>query len=440
MNKRIFLPKLYILIWILFIFFMPFCGFAKGEPNIRVGILIRISSFTISSPTGFSVYDSHGLVLDTKDSYTVQFNSGGKGVSFLSFGSNWIKVVPHEGLLKVNKRIYRGYIEVYPSSQGGLDVVNILPLEAYLKGVIRMEISEKWPIDAIKAQAIIARTFALYNWNKHIKEGFNLCATTHCQLYGGVTHESPITNKAVDDTRGFILVYKGKPIDSVYHSASGGYTEDSEYVWGKYIPYLRGVKSNFEHPTKDINWTFAIDSDTLRRKLYSWYKKDIGDVYDIKIDTLSPHGRIYKLTVIGTMGTIKMKGTDFRFLLGVRNLKSTMFTIEKVRRKKKITVIEKIDEEPSLTEKFQQKEDWTLEELVTLLKEDMNQEEKETKIVKKEIEVDSNKTFFLFKGKGLGHGVGLSQWGAKALAEMGYNYKDILKYYYHNVKLIRLYK
>ncbi len=430
------------IIWIVMgIFFLSTPGLSKSEPQIRVGILLNVPSVTVFAPSGLSIYDTNGLLLKTKDSYKIQFRKIGTFITFLSYKTNKsLKIVPNKGFLRVKNREYRGYIEIHISTRGGLNIINILPLEDYLKGVIRMEISEKWPIAAIKAQVIIARTFALYNWNKHIKEGFNLCATTHCQLYGGVTHESPITNKAVDETRGIVLMYKRKIIDSVYHSASGGYTEDSEYVWGKYIPYLRGVKSDFEHPTKEINWTFTVDSEALRKKLYAWYKKDIGNVYDIHIDVLSPHKRVYKLSIIGDRGKISMKGTDFRYLLGVRNLKSTMFTVEKISGKKKVMVIEKIDEGPDITEELQQKEDWTLEELITLLKEDLKQKNKDQKIIRKEVEIDSKNSLFIFEGRGLGHGVGLSQWGAKALAEMGYNYKDILKYYYHNVKLVKLYK
>ncbi len=436
------MKKSYILFFIvfLFIFIISSFGFSKAEPIIRIGIKLNTRSVSIFSKSGFSIYDSHGLILATKDPNIFQFKFVNGAISFLSYRKNRVKVVPNGGIIKVGNRTYRGYIELYPSIKSGMNVVNVLPLEDYLKGVIRMEISEKWPVNAIKSQAIIARTFALYNWNKHKKEGFNLCATTHCQLYGGVTHESFITNRAVDETRGLILTYKGKPIDSVYHSASGGYTEDSEYVWGKYIPYLRAVKSDFEHPTKNIDWEFQIDGKTLGKKVYKWYKKDIGDVYDIVIDKLSPHGRIYKLSLLGRKGRISLKGTNFRFLVGVGKLKSTFFSIEKLSGKKKIMVIKRIDSDTSITQKFQEKDDWTMEELIALLKEDMNQKNKEVKIVKEEKEVDTGNAIFLFKGRGLGHGVGLSQWGAKALAEMGYNYKDILKYYYHNVKLVRLYR
>ncbi len=436
MKKTIML----LIVAFLFVFIFSSYGFSKAEPIIKIGIKLNTLSVFISSSSGFSIYDRDGIILTTQDPYVLQFRFINDFISFLSYKRKRIKIVPNKGFIKVGNRVYRGYIELFPSLRGGMDVINVLPLEDYLKGVIRMEISEKWPANAIKSQVIIARTFALYNWNKHKSEGFNLCATTHCQLYGGVTHESFITNKAVDDTRGLILTYKGKPIDSVYHSASGGYTEDSEYVWGKYIPYLRAVKSDFEHPTKDINWEFQIDGETLRKKVYKWYKKDIGNVYDIIIDKLSPHGRIYKLSLLGSKGKITLKGTNFRFLLGVGRLKSTFFKIEKLSGKKRVVIIKKIEDEPSITQKFQEKENWTMEELIALLKEDMNQEHKKTKIVKEEKEIDNGKNIFLFKGRGLGHGVGLSQWGAKALAEMGYNYKDILKYYYHNVKLIRLYR
>ncbi len=438
MNKK----TLRIFYFVLFcIFFVSSYAFSGGEPDIRVGIVLGAPLVNISSTGGFSIYDEKGLLIKTHNPLNVQFRREGQYIIFLKYKSQKIRIKPNDKFLKVGKRVYRGTLELYPSLRNnGIYVINILPLEDYLKGVIRMEISEKWPEEAIKAQAIIARTFALYNWNKHKKEGFNLCATTHCQLYGGVTHEVPLTNKIVSETRGLILTYKGKPIDSVYHSASGGYTEDSEYVWGKYIPYLRAVKSDFEHPSKAITWSFKIGAKNLRKRIYKWYKKDIGEIYDIRIDKRSPHGRIFKLSILGTHGKITLKGTDFRFLLGANNLKSTLFDVKKIGEKKKVTVIKKIDKTKPLSETLKEKDDWTMEELVNLLKNDLNKKDKDVEVIKEEVEIEGEPDIFIFSGRGLGHGVGLSQWGAKALSEMGYNYKKILYYYYHNVKLSRLYK
>lgn len=416
------------------------CAFSQSQPIIKVGIALHTPHISVSSSGGLLVTEGGKILFSNKTSSSLTFKVENGMLSFFSHYARRVRISSYKGYIKVGKRNYRGYIEIYPF-KNFLNVINVLPLEEYLKGVIRMEISEKWPINAIMAQAIIARTFALYNWNKHIKEGFNLCATTHCQLYGGVTHESTITNEVVEKTKGLIIVYKGKPIDSVYHSASGGYTESSEYVWGRYIPYLRAVKSDFEKPQKNIEWTFTITGDMLRKKIYSWYRKDIGEIYDIKIDKLSPHKRIFMLSVIGKKGKIKIKGTNFRFLLGTRNLKSTLFTINKLEEKRKVIVLEKVNEKVSLIDKFQQKEDWTLDELIDLLKEDLNDtDDKNIKIIKKELEVNDGETIFIFKGRGLGHGVGLSQWGAKALAERGYNYKDILNYYYQDTEVVRFYK
>jgi len=97
-----------------------------------------------------------------------------------------------------------------------------------------------------KSQAVAARTFAIFNVNKYIDKGYNISASTDSQAYGGVNHEDPLTNKAVDETRGVIITFEGKPINAVYHSDSGGYTEDSENVWGSFLPYLRSVESKFE--------------------------------------------------------------------------------------------------------------------------------------------------------------------------------------------------
>ena len=132
--------------------------------------------------------------------------------------------------------------------KAGLTVINRLLIDEYLYGVVPEEMPASWNIEALKAQAVAARTFALYDKldRKHTQEGFDVCVTTDCQVYGGMDSEAATTNKAIDATKGEVIVYLNQPICSVFHAASGGQTDDSINVWNVNVPYLRAVEDKEE--------------------------------------------------------------------------------------------------------------------------------------------------------------------------------------------------
>jgi len=144
-------------------------------------------------------------------------------------------VVVSDTYLQVNDKPYRGDL-IISSSVGGIQVVNELGLEDYLLGVVPQEMSPSWPLEALKAQAVAARTFTLKNMNKHHVDGFDLCDTSHCQVYGGVAAEHEATSIAVGDTAGLVLKYDGDLIDAYYHASSGGRTETGRCCLGTRPP------------------------------------------------------------------------------------------------------------------------------------------------------------------------------------------------------------
>jgi stage II sporulation protein D len=143
--------------------------------------------------------------------------------------------------VRYNERPYRGRIEVFTNLRGTLTVVNELGLEDYVRGVVANELSPGgYPaIEALKAQAIAARTYALKNRGQFMAQGFDLLPTTRSQVYRGLTSENPLSTRAVDETRGLIATYNGEPINALYTSTCGGRTEDSEKIFNEAIPYLR---------------------------------------------------------------------------------------------------------------------------------------------------------------------------------------------------------
>ncbi len=163
---------------------------------------------------------------------------------YFSFGTNYIKLKPKEKkcFLATKKRWYRGELIVYNIDKK-LVVINDVPIEEYLLGVVPSEMPSKWNFEAHKAQAIAARSYAIANLGKRKHSGYDLKDTPLDQAYGGASAETPQTTKAVMATKGIVLTYGGKVIPAYYHAASGGKTVSSGAVWARDLPYIKSVKA-----------------------------------------------------------------------------------------------------------------------------------------------------------------------------------------------------
>jgi stage II sporulation protein D len=437
---------------------------AEKQPILRVGIFLDQTEINIGGNGTFKIYNlkSNDLISEENNNI-LKLLPHNKGIEILKKGvfSGPIKIIP-VGNTKIvvvfdgQKYRYRGNIEIdIDKEHRKLNVINVIDIEEYLYGVLKKEISPSWPQEALKAQAVAARTFAIFNMNKYIDEGYNICASTNSQVYGGVNHEDPLTNKAVDETQGVIMVYKGKPINAVYHSDSGGYTEDSENVWGSFLPYLRSVKSIFEEKVTPPHhtWSYSINEKDLAEKLQKQGYK-INSIFSIESVKKSETGRTSELIFfVDDNKTFNIKANDFRNLIGTDLIRSTLFIIEAIGREPNIAediedkkeIEDKAEQKESIKEILEQKKDWTIKELLELMKKNkqqQQQEEEEQKedTVPKVISAKLNIPLtFLFSGSGNGHGVGMSQWGAYGMALQGSRYQDILKYYYQGIEIIKKY-
>ena len=432
----------------------------EKQPILRVGIFLNQAEVNIGGDGAFKIYNlkSNNLVSEETNKI-IKILPHDKGIEILGKGvySGPITIVP-VGNTKIivvfngQKYHYRGNIEIdFDKDHKKLNVVNIIGIEEYLYGVLKKEISPRWPAEALKTQAIAARTFAIFNMNKYIDEGYNICASTNSQAYGGVNHEDPLTNKAVDETRGVIMTYKGKPINAVYHSDSGGYTEDSENVWGSFLPYLRSVESKFEEKVSPPHhtWSYSISEKDLTEKLQK-QGYEVNSVVSIEAVNKSEAGRISELVFITDNNeVINMKANNFRSLIGADLIRSTLFSIKLIGKEINITkdtedkkeIEDKEEQRESTKEILEQKKDWTIKELLELMKKNKEEreKEKEAEVPKVEIVKSNTPLTFIFSGSGNGHGVGMSQWGAYGMALQGSGYQDILKYYYQGINITKKY-
>ena len=282
---------------------------------------------------------------------------------------------------------YRGRIKIIPSSWGsGVTVVNVVPMELYVQGVVPSEIVPSWRLDAIKAQAVAARTYAVFHKNGYRSSGYDVTDDTRSQVYKGASVETESTNRAVKETAGEVITYGGKPIDALFHSSGGGYTENSENVWGTSVPYLRGVKEYYiGNP-----WTKTVPLNSFLHAMNS-AGYNVGKLKGIKLSKLhigeAHHtadrgisGRVKTVELIGKNGTKTITGERLSSLYG---LDSTLF------------------------------------------------------------DLSVKGSSLVITGYGYGHGLGLSQWGAEEMAEKQGNgkdfYKTILTHYFTGTKIEKIY-
>lgn len=310
-----------------------------------------------------------------------------------------------EGTVLIGGTEYRGSARFLHTKQG-LTVINYVDLEDYLKGVVPGEMPASWHEEALKAQAICARNYAICNWNKYQQYGFNLDDTVQSQVYHGVKSEHPRSNKAVEDTKGIYLKYDNQYANTFFYSSSGGHTENSENVWSSKIPYLVGVEDPYDTSRE---WTVPYTPDEIKEKLQG-IGVNIGDIIDLEVVETSPSGRNINVNIVGTEGTHNLKKEGPRNLF---NLRSNLFTItKKGNEPEPILVVtatgleERIINQPILTS---------------------------TEIIPVDVGIP---TEYIFTGTGYGHGVGMSQYGAKGMAEAGYNYEQILKHYFTGTTVV----
>ncbi|MDE0146295.1 MAG: SpoIID/LytB domain-containing protein [Nitrospira sp.] len=254
-------------------------------------------------------------------------------------------------------------------------IVNVVDLEEYVAGVVSSEVNPGWHEELLRTQAVAARTYVLYKKLESAARPFDVYASVQDQVYTGRQKVNRAVLDAVNRTRGQVLTYEGRPIFAVYSSTTAGPTEDAMNVWAKDLPYLKGVACPFDRKSPWYEWRATIPFDVVETRL-----KEEG--YPIGwLATLTPYGmttagRVKDVRILHSRGELIITGQEFRRILGYAKVRSTRFSIERIDR------------------------------------------------------------HVVFAGKGAGHGVGLCQWGAKEMAELGYPYQSILRYYYPGTKIL----
>ena len=339
----------------------------QAATTLKVALQEDVKQITVGSSTTAVVKDGVGNSLGTiKGMKGFRAVSRNQKVHLGQWKGRSLWIDPQEdGYVWIGDRWYRGETQLIHDGSD-LTVINQVELEKYLYSVVGGEMPTSWPQEALKAQAVAARSYAMYKQKRSRNQLYDLYSTTASQVYKGVSSETPSTLEAVNSTKGQVLTYGGEVILAVFHSSSGGYTENVEDVWTRPLPYLRGVV-DYDQTAPVYQWQKVLSGREIGQRL-----GNMGTVRSLLPQGRTPQGRVTNLKVVSNRGTKTITGNEFRKAL---NLRSTLF------------------------------------------------------------QINDQGGQFIISGRGFGHGIGLSQWGAYYLATQGANYRQILGHYYQQVKL-----
>lgn len=379
----------------------------------------------------FSGVSSGQLITRTTGADDVYLLSGGKALLAYSSKTSDFFVAstnyPDSGVVTYGDKSFRGGIGANRSALNDMSVINYLVMDHYLYGILPKEMSGSWPIEALKAQAVVARNFAITNFNKHGDEGYDLCNTTDCQVYGGYSVEAVGSNLAVDESSGDLLYYNDELVVGFYHSNSGGRTASIEHVWSTEIPYLKSVEDPYSVGSPNTDWVVMMSPSEISSKLAD-KNYFIGKLNNISIEEVAEDGRVQVITFNGTKGIATLKKEEMRKVFGYVAFKSIWFDVLT----DEVLSVANNSNLSTSTVVVSRAKVYNGTTTTPLSSNDalsvLGSTGRKT--------VDMTPSTYTFAGHGFGHGIGMSQWGAKKMAEEGFNYTDILYHYYSGTKII----
>lgn len=363
--------------------------------GVEIGLKDHLEEGTISSSTDFRLVNrgTGAVIGDFKalEDVRVMFHKNAikfvNGYEVLGSYKGPVEMVcfPPEGkkaLVSIDNKWYRGTLRLFPAKNktglwrkksNGVTIVNKIDIEDYLKGVVPSEMPASWHREALKVQAVCARTYTLSKLNRRRELGYDLKSTVEDQAYLGYEHEQTSTNLAIDKTKDQIMVDgNGRVVEAYYTSSAGGYTDAIEDIWGLSPKSYIVPRKSFDNNSPHYSWKKKLSQREINEGLADL---GIGEILGFTEVSRTQAQRVNKLVVVGSKGRTFITGEEIRHKLGLR---SAMFNFG----------------------------------------------------------LENGK--MVFAGRGFGHGLGMSQYGSKEMAERGYTYKNILEHFYPTTKLVKI--
>lgn len=387
MKKRL-QPIFFTLHFLLFTTCLLSTSVQAEPPRVRVLLLEDAKKVTVQFEKTVTVQtiDTHEE-LGTYDWSGVQHvkpTRTGLVVGNRTFKVYGIRVHSSPNKFKLNGAEYRGALILIREKNKTLKIINDVNIDDYVKGVLPYEVAPDWPLEALKAHAVVSRSFALVHEIDSYHKEYSLKRTVASQVYAGTYGETDNSNRAVDETQGEVLVCEGSLVPTYFHANCGGHTTRAETVWKKISsPALQPVICPYCAKTKHYEWEWTVSAEEIKEKL-NQASIEVGDISTVLIERKDESGRAVVFRIVSSRGFHTIHGNTFRLALGPELLRSTL-----------------------------------IREFEPYLK--------------------NGNLMFYFKGLGWGHGVGLCQWGAKGMAEHSFSYSEILHYYFTDVSQQTIY-
>lgn len=362
---------------------LPAAAGAQGNAQryIRVKVFDGASHLSLKIAGGYQILDASGQkVLSEGENLAVKVSSHKNGIFVdkrLAAGESIFVQNGPQGSIEINGRRYRGNVRIIKRASLCLEAINYIELEEYVKGILFHEVSHYWPKEALKAQAIACRTFALFHMGENKLKDFDLSSDVYSQVYGGRGSERYRTNEAVEQTKDMVLVFTGKVFPAYYHSTCSGQTEDASRLWKINIAPLKGVSCSYCRDSKHFSWRYRVPLKKMR-SLLEQAGLDTGDILDISVLGRNASARVTQVGLKGEKKSAKLTAKELRSIIGPEHIRSTNFT------------------------------------------------------------VSIQNGALDFNGFGWGHGVGMCQWGAYFMAKHGRSYEEILHFYYPRAEISKL--
>lgn len=373
-----------LLLCFFFLFCSPVCiSAADSGSTIRIAVMQNISTISLNTSTHtIIVKEDKGarFRLSSNEKYDFRPENGKINMSGHRLASTlYFQTYKKKGRLQFGGKTFSGDVILHVNEKGKLDIIEVLPVETYLTGVVGSEMGADWPLEALMAQAVASRSFAMRQLRP--EKPFDVSATITSQVYKGTENPARRISIAVKNTAGIVLKYDGKILDSYFHSYCSGHTENPQKVWlgtAKTPAPLKGVKDSYcsKAPAKIKKQWSATVSENIILRMAKAPKKEVKKIKNLKTGKKDSSGRYSVLIAQTDIGNVEISANQLRMEAGPSIVKSTMFS-----------------------------------------------------------SVKKTKNGWIISGKGNGHGIGMCQWGAKAMAEKGKNYKQILKHYYPGTRL-----
>ncbi|GGN46356.1 sporulation protein [Deinococcus daejeonensis] len=354
---------------------------ASGASALNVRVLVasapqltvRIAA-PAPAPGALNVPGAPGAAPLPVQAWTVGVSGAQLTLNGQPTGNASLYLPPSPGsVVEIAGKAYRGGVQLRAEA-GGVQGINVVDLEDYLRGVVPAEMPASWPSAAVQAQAVIARTYVTARINPATP--YDTCATETCQVYGGIAAEKPLADAAIAATRAQVVAFGGKAASTYFSSDSGGFTASSGEVWGKDLPYLVAKADPFSAGSPRARWQLEVPLSRVQQAAGNAGVR-VGALRSVTVTRVSESGRPLEITFVGASGTGKLTGAGaggFVRALGASGTRVTLAGLNPL----------------------------------------------------------------VLSGSGSGHGVGLSQYGALGLANAGYSHLHVLGFYYPGTQLATL--